>query len=381
MSVSRTMAFWVVLIAPVAAAQESQTPGDAEKKTTDKSVEFRWLENQHTEGITDPKQQGIICPSCSATHQMFAHIEPVGAVQHIVGLARRPKTAIRCYVRLSLDKKGVDKFVESATKTNARLLGAFVDGKFAGVLSRDEVLKKQFVLAMPKASDVERFCSASNMPPMKPPKQIARFLFNDQVKNHGDGNVEAVTKNVVFRDGFLYVNGKYAGDSDQADRALTCNIKTPALNFDHFTFAIRFKALRIQDAEFRNIFCGGDKRRWFRLGSSKAGRLTVYLDDDRSELETPVKLKSREWYTVVCQCDFAARTLLMQVNGRNLEPIKLPSARIGIAESEKVWSFTDNRRRGSVFHGLVDELVFFDGTFWPGKLPKQLLLGDKSVAK
>lgn len=381
----------LALLASITFGQEQAKTPPAEanglgKNAAGANVEFRWLERAHEDGLTDAKEHQTICPDCSANHARFAHKDPLGVARHMTGISPHPAVRTRSAVELTINDEGIDAIAKSAAKVKKYVsLGVFVGGEFVGVLSQRDRPKNRPVVLLPSAEQVRRLYAASNVAGLvtglESPTLLARFRFDGDMKDSSGKNTAVTVKNAIFKENALYVNGKYDGNPDEAERALTCRIRTPSMSDTRFVVAMRFKAFRLRDPEYRTILCGGAERRWFRLASSERRKLTVSLNDGRSRHQTSVEVKTREWYTVVCEFDLGARLLQIRVNGKDLKPIKLTADGIrGVPDSEKVWSFASNAKSGSVFHGLVDELVVYDGAFWPHKSPG-VLIDDKSGKK
>lgn len=372
----------LMLLCSIAFAQEQEKPAVDDKKPAagsktvadDKNpqsqakIEFRWVERAHKDGVTDPKQHKTICPSCPANHPGFAHKKPVGAAKHITGLKRGAKKWNRPTIEITLSGEGVQAMARAVDRVDTFSLGVFVDGAFTGVLSREEALKKPLMVQLPTANDVTRLYRAGKGAKPEQPKIIARFGFDGDLKDSSGKDTKVIAKKPAFKDGSLYVNGKQAKGVLFPSEG-PYRIKTPQMNAERFTVAMRFRAYRIKDPEYHTILCAGGKRPWFRLANSSEGRLQVILNGSAKHL-TSLKLKSRQWYDVVCQFDLNAGVMLLQVNGKQLDSIRLPDAGLKIeGDADKTWSFSTTQGTPSVFHGRIDEFVVYDNAFWPGPLP------------
>ena len=375
------LALTLLLLGPsIALGQESEPPPKTEATPAKEEVaaeaekfEFRWLERAHTEGLTDSKKHDTICPDCSANHVGFAHKTPVDLARHITRIERRKGWGTRSCLHLEMTDEGIQTLNRSTAEVTSSSLGLFVGGEFVGAVATNDKSRTGRLVKFPSADHVQRFYRASNAPKLKAPELLARFRFDGDVKDSSGQNVKAIVKNPLFREGSLYVNGKYAGNPDDAKRALTCKIPTPKMTLNRFTVALRFKAYRLQDPEYRTILCAGSDTCWFRLFNSQTGHLAVSLRKGRFTHLTEFKVKTKQWHTVVCQFDTGARILVLHVNGKELDPVRLSSEGIEAINSEQVWSFASKANGGSVLHGLVDELAVFDGAFWPGQIPSTIL--------
>lgn len=370
----RSLALLALTTSP-SLAQDPPKPATQAKKRALASageIAFRWIERDHKEGITDSRKHRTICPSCPADHDGFAHKQAVGVADHIVGIKQGSGIRTRYTIELTLDTDGVQKLAQAATRAETFSLGVFVDGKFTGVMAREETAKQPLVIQLPTAAEVARLYNAAGGPKLNPPTVVGRFRFDDLADSSGQ-NAEVKAKKAALRDGSLYVNGKF-GKATFRDQTGPYSIRAPEMKSDRFTIAMRFQALRIRDPAYHTILSGGARRRWFRLSNSRDGQLQISVNGGSRTYKTDFKLKSKQWYSVVCQFDLAANALVVQVDGKQLDGIKLPNGGIRIAAQEdRVWTFASTSGSGSVFHGLVDELVIYDGTFWPGNVPTDLL--------
>lgn len=376
----------LILLGSITLAQESQKPRgdiktseaainkpavDNKPPRTKARIEFRWVEREHKDGITDPKKHKTICPSCPANHDGFAHKKPVGAAQHIVGFKRGAKKWNRQTIELTLNNKGVQAMAQAVERVDTFSLGVYVDGVFTGVLSREDAVKKTLVVQSPTANDVTRLYLADKGTKLEQPKLIARFRFDDDLKDSSGKDAKVIAKKPAFKDGSLYVNGKQK-KGILFEGKPSYQIKTPQMDPQRFTVAVRFNAYRLKDPEYHTILCGGGERPWFHLANSSEGRLQVILNGSAKH-PTSLKLKTRNWYDVVCQFDLNAGVLLLHVNGEKLDSIRLPDDGLKInGDDDKAWTFSTMRGPGSVFHGLIDEFAVYDNAFWPGSLPRDI---------
>ena len=221
----------------------------------------------------------------------------------------------------------------------------------------------------------------------EPPKPLAHLRFDGDAKDSSGNNTKVLLKNGKFKSDALYVNGKYDMGAER-NRATTCKLRTPSLEYDSFTVAMRFKAQEFETKK-RNIITAGPSYRWFGLYRNNSGNLTLMLNGHRFERELPVALTTGQWYTIVCGVDLNAGTLRTHVNGKEVSTIKLPAGykfRVATSrrkDSDKVWTF-NNYANATVFHGLVDELVIY-GELLPSDVAAALELGstiqDKSNAE
>lgn len=196
-----------------------------------------------------------------------------------------------------------------------------------------------------------------------PPKKdaLAHFRFNGDAKDANQGNPDFELKNTEFKDNALYLNGLYEFGLVGGYRSVC---KTPRLDYEKFSAALRFKAEEF-GASKTNLFTGGTSYRWFGLERSPGGNLVVTLNNRAfiKEVEGAV-LEKGKWAVVACSVDVPGRKVIVAVNGKRDAVIDLPKDfEIAVVNSkakdtDRVWSFT-NYSNGNVFHGLVDELLIF----------------------
>jgi hypothetical protein len=195
-------------------------------------------------------------------------------------------------------------------------------------------------------------------------RKVAHFRFNGTARDRSVGNAQFDLKHTEFKENALYLNGTYYLLNDAA----IC--KTPQLNYRSFTVALKFKAEEFHPGRLShasNIFTGGTYFRWFGLNRSPAGNLTITLNNrefSHEIKETPL-VKGR-WTAVACGVDLSRRKVIVYLDGKKVDEIGLPQGfqlevlKSNLKDQDKVWSFT-NYGNGDTFHGLVSELIIFDG--------------------
>lgn len=198
------------------------------------------------------------------------------------------------------------------------------------------------------------------------PKALAQFRFDGNAIDHSGGNSRLFLKGrPALQNGALYHDGKYGKDGKENEPECPI-IHTPALNFQAFTVAIRFKAGSTEPKG--NIIAGGRYLRWFSIRTGESGSLSVTLDNQELKYDFPVTLETDRWYSIVCGVDLENSYVKTFVNGKRLSQHQLPG---GLREKMfaekglrpvKNWCLA-NYSNGYVFHGLIDEFAVFDGEF------------------
>ncbi len=200
---------------------------------------------------------------------------------------------------------------------------------------------------------------------------LARFRFNGNAKNEGQGEAKFELQNTQFKDNALFLNGKYEFGGDKDGYRAVCS--TPKIDYTTFTVALRLKAKGFNLGT--NLLTGGTNYRWFGMHRSNAGNLVVTLNNQAFAHEIKgATLDEGKWLVVACGVDIPKRKIIACLNGKKVAHIDLPKefeleivkAQLG---GDKVWSFT-NYSNGNVFHGLVDELLIYDRTLNVEELEK-----------
>ena len=195
------------------------------------------------------------------------------------------------------------------------------------------------------------------------PDVLAHFKFDGDAKDVDKARPEFKLKNTEFKDNALYLNGKYV-NADKTGYEAQC--ETPKFDYKAFTVAMRFKAEDFS-GDKRNLLTGGPALRWFSLRLSPLnGNLMVRFNNGRFNHEIKgVKLEKGEWTVIACGVDVATKKAVVHLNGKEVAAIDLPKDfGLDVAGSvyeqfERIWSFTDGGT-GTVFHGLVDELIIYN---------------------
>jgi hypothetical protein len=209
-------------------------------------------------------------------------------------------------------------------------------------------------------------------PAVKPKDEAAplgRFKFDGNATNSGIGKATFRLKNTEFKDDALVLNGLYNGTKPAGYKA---ECATPALDYNRFTVALRAQAEDFSGE--RPLIVGGPSYRWFCLQRSDGGELTVTFNN--GEIRHGFKgaaLAAGEWFTVACAVDLSKRTVRAYLNGKTAGEFELSKdftlevAASDAKERDRVWTFT-NYSNGTVFHGLVDELLIYDRALTPAEL-------------
>lgn len=194
-------------------------------------------------------------------------------------------------------------------------------------------------------------------------ESVAHFRFDGNAKNEGKGEAEFEFKNTEFKDKSLYLNGLY--EHNPLEKGFRAVCKTPKLDYEKFSVALRFKAQEFGEGR-STLFMGGTSYRWFGLGRSAGGKLVVTFNnmDFIKEIEGAT-LEKGKWTVVACSVDVPGRKVIVTLNGKKAGVIDLPKDfELRIVKSEakdrdKNWTFTNYAGGWPAFHGLVDELLIY----------------------
>ena len=194
------------------------------------------------------------------------------------------------------------------------------------------------------------------------PAPLAQFRFNGNAKDENKANPAFQLKNTQFKDNALYLNGEY--EYRQPGNGYHAVCKTPKLNYQEFTVALRFKAEDF-GPDKTNLLTGGTACRWFGMNRSEAGNLTITLNNQSFTHEIKdAALEKGKWTMVACGVDVSARKVVVYLNGKKTADIDLPKdfklevIDTAFKDRDKQWSFA-NYSNGNVFHGLIGGLVIY----------------------
>lgn len=168
--------------------------------------------------------------------------------------------------------------------------------------------------------------------------------------------------NTSFRDGALYLNGAYI------DRGgYTAIAAVPALNYEHFTAVLEFKAEAF-DAKRSAILYAGQSYRSWGLGW-RDGVLELRLNNNTfRHAFAGAELGTATWHQVICSVDLSQGVVRTLLDGRSLPDVQLPPGFrldvIGTAyeAQSKQFTFTDYSN-GTVFQGYVRNLGIYGNSF------------------
>jgi hypothetical protein len=216
------------------------------------------------------------------------------------------------------------------------------------------------------------FLGATSPADKLPTAPLAHFRFNGNANDEIRSNPAFRLKNTQFKENALYLNGEYETPFHVGYYAVCA---TPKLDYMSFTVALKFKAEEF-GPDKTNLLTGGTACRWFGMNRSEAGNLAVTLNNqDFTHEIKDATLETGKWTTVACSVDVSARKVVVFLNGKKAADIDLPKDfKLRVIDTEfedtdKQWTFT-NYSNGSVFHGLVDELVIFGKALSPEQLAK-----------
>lgn len=143
---------------------------------------------------------------------------------------------------------------------------------------------------------------------------LAHFHFNGDGKNEVKGGAEFDLNNIEFKDNALFLNGLYENSGIKGAYRAVC--KTPGLDYNEFTVAMRFKAVEFGQNK-SNLFMGGTSYRWFGLERSQDGNLIVTFNNGSfGEEIKAAALDKGEWTVVACSVDLPNRKVTVALNGR-----------------------------------------------------------------
>jgi hypothetical protein len=201
--------------------------------------------------------------------------------------------------------------------------------------------------------------------------KVAHFRFDANAKDKSTGAAEFELKNTEFKDTALYLNGinEFQGNGYRA----IC--KTPKLNYQSFTLALKLKAEDFGPGK-SNLITGGVAYRWFGLHRSTAGNLTVTLNNQQLAYEIEeAPLVTGKWAVIACGVDLPSRKILVYFDGKKVAEKELPRgfqlevANSSLKDGDKVWSFA-NYANAQAFHGLVEELIIYERLLPAGEFGK-----------
>lgn len=159
--------------------------------------------------------------------------------------------------------------------------------------------------------------------------------------------------------------------------------KNEALHLQVQTVAVRFQAEEFGGPK-TNLVTGGTSYRWFGLSRSNAGNLVVSFNNQRQRHVIPgTVLEAVRWIVVACSVDPSRGQLLVSVDRKKPIAVELGKdfafevAQSDSRDRDKNFGFT-NYSNGQVFHGLIDEFLFYDRSLSAEEIVKVPLIPEPS---
>lgn len=195
---------------------------------------------------------------------------------------------------------------------------------------------------------------------------ISKFTFLKSLNNDGTGKGAChINQNINLQEDAISIHGNYG------EYEIFCG--TPEIGLREFSLVIRFKSDHFSQHQ-NVIVMAGKMGRWFGLTRSGKGALTINFNNNEFSRELPgTLLNALQWHSIACAVDIPSHRVVAYIDGKDAGTIELPSGfKIRepiVDESEprhpyygdKHFLFADCSN-GSIFNGLVDEIVVFNRT-------------------
>lgn len=213
------------------------------------------------------------------------------------------------------------------------------------------------------------------------PVPLGRFTFD------GPDPKGARIRNAIQHDGVVELDGTAPNDGGPESRNADVTLKTPDLNPQNLTVAVRLMPDDISGRN-SNLLVAGAVPRWLALEVSPAGQLTLSMNQHAFQHAVPgVKVKTGEWIVLAVTLDVSARKAAVYVNGGTAAQIALPSGfKLNLPANEREWwarcrewTFAD-QSSGNRFKGAVDELVVFAEALSPDQVARLKLGGSSPIS-
>lgn len=196
--------------------------------------------------------------------------------------------------------------------------------------------------------------AATSVAAVASPGSIGRWTFDT------DHEPDAFLQNAPVVNGMVKLDGFYIRSGKEPGSCLS--VRCAKLDYEHFTVAIRL----VPEREGDYLLVGGEGYRWLAIRLTALNELEASINNGRGRWKMRIpKVKLGKPMTVAVSADVASHKLVVYLNGKKEESIKLDDgtkfdvAATSANESDKVWTCT-NFSNGSTFKGSVDEIEVFD---------------------
>jgi formylglycine-generating enzyme required for sulfatase activity len=225
--------------------------------------------------------------------------------------------------------------------------------------------------ASPKKGSASDYVAAEGLP-----KPHAHFLFNGSGGDEVSDESRTTLKNVEFRDGALFVNGR--SRSDGSGLSSTARLVTRPVSSKTFTLAMRIRAEDFDPAHA--VLVGApDWQPPFKLGTADNGILSMNFGQARSRTFEGAELRPDEWTVVAYGVDLNVGRCTVFLNGKKVgdwDIAKRNATEVaGDDEPRTTWTFS-NVFGNTSFHGLVDEFILYDRLLTSDEFAKIPLRAD-----
>lgn len=338
-----------------------------------------WDRDAYAKQMREEKEVEIRLQAVQRLIQQKRFSEAVKAVDRILADNLPPQMQDRlAAARRKLEQQALDHAKKEASQLHVQTVTGLVDMAFlmrdgdadAALAALDRLMKQssdprvRAVLARAREKmSPERNAAVDRIEDELQVKPVARFRFDGNAENTGTGSDRFELSNTEFVADALYLNGSYENGGDGTGYRASCRVA--GFDYQPFAVAVRFKAEEFGGSK-TNLVTGGTSYRWFGLSRSHAGNLVVTFNNQRERHVIPgTMLEADCWIVVACSVDPSRGQLLVSVDRKEPIAVKLgEDFGFVVAESDsrdrdKTLDFT-NYSNGQVFHGLIDELLFYD---------------------